>query len=276
MTRLGIGVPTFNRAEQLARTLAAIARYTTAPHEVLVADDGSTDGTLPFLRRERIPHVAGRNRGIAWNKNRLLYVLREIRRCDVIILIEDDVMPCAPGWERPWVEAALAHGHVNYAIAWLRDGVLSGAGTPADPFVSEGLSGQCSAFSRTALRAAGYLDTRFRGYGFEHAEHSYRLARAGFGGSVAPNRFYLIESALDIAPLPSTSTEISFRANTEAQNVVGMDTSIYRRPWRSEAEWRALTGEAWAAAHLSGGRLLNRARLLRAALRQWSQMRREG
>jgi hypothetical protein len=44
-------IPTRNRKDQLGETLAAIFRQ-TIPLEVIVLDDGSTDGTKPMVRRE--------------------------------------------------------------------------------------------------------------------------------------------------------------------------------------------------------------------------------
>jgi glycosyltransferase involved in cell wall biosynthesis len=250
--------------------LAAIARYTTTPHELVVADDGSTDDTGALLRRMRTPHVHGSNRGIAWNKNRLLYCLREIRRCDVMILIEDDTVPCAPGWERVWIDAAGRWGHANLAASGLDEGFISGSGSAADPLVSNLVSGQCAVFSRKALMAVGYMDTRFRRYGYEHTEHSYRLLRAGFGGLTEPNRFYLVRSDLTIRPVESSMTEEDLAANREIQHrVVGHDTTLYRHPWRSPEERATLQLEMLQARFLKGGRLATGRRLAQLRVRGW-------
>lgn len=53
--KLGLGVTTYNRAARLAQTLDAIGRHTATPHEIMVADDGSSDGTPDLLRRHRDP-----------------------------------------------------------------------------------------------------------------------------------------------------------------------------------------------------------------------------
>ena len=44
--------------------------------------------------------VTGRNMGIAWNKNRALFLLGAIAQCDVVILLEDDSFPTSDGWDR--------------------------------------------------------------------------------------------------------------------------------------------------------------------------------
>ncbi|HUB46249.1 MAG TPA: glycosyltransferase [Acetobacteraceae bacterium] len=181
---LGIGIVTYNREQVLAETLDRVQRHTTHPRVVVaVADDGSTDGTLEMLRTRQVLTVTGRNTGVAWNKNRALFVLFVLQRCDVVILLEDDAYPSRDGWQAEWIEAARRWGHVNVAADWLRESFISGAGTLDDPIISHQLTAQCAVFSREAIIFGGYFDTRFRGYGHEHVEHSWRLMRMGYGGS---------------------------------------------------------------------------------------------
>ncbi|MEL7453096.1 MAG: glycosyltransferase [Pseudomonadota bacterium] len=42
-------IPTFNRAALLAETVAAVRSQSRAPDEIVIVDDGSTDGTLALL-----------------------------------------------------------------------------------------------------------------------------------------------------------------------------------------------------------------------------------
>lgn len=252
---LGIGVITYNRCPVLAETLDLVQRHTRHPRTVVaVADDGSTDGTLAMLRERRTLTVTGRNMSIAWNKNRALFLLAELVRCDIVILLEDDSYPERDDWEAEWILAAQRWGHATATPSWLRqEHAVSGSGTVDDPIESEWISAQCAVFSREALLYAGYFDTRFRGYGHEHVEHTCRLLRMGYGpASGQAGKFKSIWGGVGVRPLPSTfeAKEQLAEPNRELATTLLGDTS-YRAPWQSEDEarqFRAEMRQAWPQA----------------------------
>jgi hypothetical protein len=248
--QLGIGIVTYNRKDILADTLDHIMRHTKFPTSaVVVADDGSTDGTLDMLRARQVPTVAGRNMGIAWNKNRVLFALTELLRCDIVILLEDDSYPVRDNWEREWMDAALRWGHVNIAGEWLRSYFVSGAGTAADPILSIRLTAQCAVFSREAILFGGYFDSRFRGYGHEHVEHSRRMVRMGYGGRDQPvegqltTLYSLIWGGIEFHPMRNSwfNADEAERNLQLAQQVMMEQT--YRAPWQNEIEARQFRDE---------------------------------
>ncbi len=249
MSRIGIGIVTYNRLEVLKTTIEKVRGLTLAPAvDWVVADDGSSDGTIAWLRANRVPMVGGVNMGIAWNKNRALFLLSRILACETIILLEDDTYPAEPGWEAPWIEAARRWGHINLAAPGMEHRFQSGAGTPEDPFLCPVATGQCTAFSRESLLFGGYLDSRFKGYGYEHAEHSRRLIRAGYGGiDETPDMtqhvaYRLIRGALVLAETKSYfDAEQVDRNLTLAANIQNEQTP--RAPWRSAAELRQFRAE---------------------------------
>lgn len=250
---VGIGIVTYNRRDLLARTLARVQSHTLAPDAALVvADDGSTDGTQALLRDQRIPVVTGVNRGIAWNKNRALFLLAQLLRCETIILLEDDAHPVRDGWEREWMDAVQRWGHVNYAGEWLRDGFASGAGTPSDPILSRQLTAQCSAYSNLSLAYVGYFHPAFRGYGHEHVEHTRRLIGIGCGGFVdaadAEGRVWyrLIGGGVTVMDSVSYINAEQVEANLQVARPL-MGVIAYRAPWQDEAELRQFRHEMDAA-----------------------------
>lgn len=246
---VGIGIITYNRKDILAKTIERVRRFTRCTDAVmLVADDGSTDGTHEMLRDIRAPVVTGRNMGIAWNKNRALFLLAELLRCEVVILLEDDTAPTTAEWEREWIAAARRWGHVNLAGPWMRDHFISGAGTLDDPVISAMLTAQCAAYSRTALTYGGYFDTRFTGYGHEHVEHSRRLLRAGYGGIESrvqdqeQVRYYLLNGNIAVMPSQSHAPHDGGEQNLRLAQEL-MCQQHYRAPWANEQQMAQLREE---------------------------------
>ncbi len=255
--KLGIGITTFNRRAKLEKCISDVQRFTDQPFRLVIADDGSTDGTEIVCARVGVPLICGRNMGIAWNKNRALCFLHKVVDCDVIILLEDDTHPNHTGWQNDWVAGAKKWGHVNFGGFWFGASSVSGTGEIASPLLSPFLSGQCAAFSREALLVCGFMDPRFKAYGYEHAEHSARLVRAGFGGEMRMTErgqldphFYQLAADLTVASDESYRDEESMAANWIAWTRMYRDP-VYRLPWRTTAEllqlWREIRNAARGA-----------------------------
>jgi hypothetical protein len=244
---VGIGIVTFNRKEILSDTIDQVRALTRKPGAAMVvADDGSSDGTLAMLRDKAVPVITGVNMGIAWNKNRALFLLAHMLGCETVILLEDDTRPYQTGWEAEWMQAAQLWGHVNYAGDWLSEHFLSGAGTVDDPVICPMITAQCTAFSRTALTYGGYFDPRFRGYGHEHVEHTRRMLRVGYGGSEARQTYNMIRGGVTvIASQSHFNPEEEARNLRLAQQIMGQQD--YRAPWANDAEMRQFRSETESA-----------------------------
>lgn len=178
---IGIGVVTYNRLNYLKKVINSIIKNTTSSYFLIVADDGSSDGTKEYLNNIKVPMIGGKNRGIAWNKNRILYSYYQYLPVDNIIMLEDDTLPYLYGWEKLWIESVQKAGYCTYGHPKMASQFLGGSGSPADPFACTGITSQCSAVSRAALEKAGFFDTRFKGYGVEDGEWSTRLRRCNYG-----------------------------------------------------------------------------------------------
>ena len=135
-----------------------------------------------------------------------------------------------------------------------------------------GVSGQLSAFSREAVNHVGYYDTRYRGYGMGHVEHTFRMIRAGYGGEVVtgnagdfdawqlrragatlPSRlpealFYLLRSPIQVADDNSCRHTDS---DAEHRNIRHFSTTVhdqvYRPPWSSDGEMLKFRSEITAS-----------------------------
>jgi glycosyltransferase involved in cell wall biosynthesis len=246
--RLGIGIVTFNRLAYLKKVLASVREKTTGQFEIVVADDGSTDGTKEFLRAEGVRCVTGQNRGVCWNKNRALIAL-ETLNCDPILLLEDDCHPVERGWDVYWRTASAMWGHVCYAHPKLSPWIISGSGRPDDPIVNQKATAQCASASAELLRKIGYYDTRFKGYGVGHAEWTTRAKKAGFGfrrvtlenGQRARANLF-ITGGLVADDAPTFKDKATILRNEKLFEQIKHE-SLYRFPWSTPAQKFALEME---------------------------------
>jgi hypothetical protein len=192
-------VPVRNRRELLRRCLDALGGQTLRDHEVIVVDDGSTDGSgeeaqrdarsgrpVRVLRTPSVGAVAARAAGIRAARGR------------VLAFTDSDCTPTA-GWLAGGVAAIRAGAAVAVGPTW-----------PAGPvrplersLASDGRDGLYATsnvfYERAALEAAGGFDPRagsrlrfrpgrnLRGTGFgEDTLLAWRVIRAGGGTAVCP------------------------------------------------------------------------------------------
>ena len=193
---LSVVIPTHNKVQLLEKTLAALRSQDIGGDgrrwEILVVDDGSTDGTSGFLHtacRERSgenPVVRvihpGRNVGRARARN----LGGRSARGDWLLFLDDDIVAPA-GLVRAHLDLLENNpgcGTIGYAVTEPRlvDGPhfhyldtrgvarLAAGPAPGRYFVT-----QNAAVPREAFLAIGGFDEGFSGYGFEDMELAFRL-----------------------------------------------------------------------------------------------------
>jgi GT2 family glycosyltransferase len=200
-------VPAWNGERWLPGLFASLAAQTQEPAEVIVVDNGSTDGTLRWLAREA-PQARvlaqGRNTGFAVAANRGLLAART----EFVALVNTDVV-LAPGWIEVMAArlaaepgcASVACKMVRLADATIlddcgdvlrRDGVCEQRGhgrrddgrwdTPGEVF---GASAGAALYRRSAVREAGAFDERFFSY-LEDVDLALRLRLSGWKCAYEP------------------------------------------------------------------------------------------
>ena len=91
--RVSVVVPTYNRCNSLRRLLLALVRQTTDDFEVVVVDDGSSDGTPEMVRDLHVGYalrtVTQANAGPAAARNRGV----QEARSELVLFLDDDVVP---------------------------------------------------------------------------------------------------------------------------------------------------------------------------------------
>jgi glycosyltransferase involved in cell wall biosynthesis len=115
MRRLGIIVPTHNRAASLRRTLQSVVSQTYAPPpDILVVNNNSTDDTpavcAEFAPRVRMVHEP--RQGLSYARNTGIEAFGHFAAGDVIAFIDDDV-EATPGWGAALVAAFEAEPSVD-------------------------------------------------------------------------------------------------------------------------------------------------------------------
>jgi glycosyltransferase involved in cell wall biosynthesis len=198
---VSVVVPTRGRAGYLEVTLDSLRSQDAAvPYEVLVVDDGSTDGTRELLDRRQVPSLrfdparglnAARNAGV------------EATSGDLVAFVDDDVQ-VPPGWLRALVQGAEKHPDVDAfggpIRARLEGPVPRGCGREEPPLTTLDLGpedrpaelvwGANMLVRRSAVERVGRFDEEIEGGGDEE-EWLERLRATG--GTV----FYLAEAGLD-------------------------------------------------------------------------------
>jgi hypothetical protein len=185
-------VPTRNRRRLLRDLLDALASQTFTDYEVVVVDDGSTDGSVEEIRSDAaagrpVRLVEGNGQGAV--RARLLGV--ENAHAEFLAFTDDDCVPW-PGWLAEGVRALKAGADVVQGVTRARGQVR-----PLDRTIMvdrhDGLYNTCNVFyRRSAYEKAGGFDTdaaarlnfrpgtAARGLGFgEDALLGWRVRRSG-------------------------------------------------------------------------------------------------
>lgn len=246
---LGLGVITCNRLAHLQACVEGLRSHTRHPYQLVIADDGSHDGSVEWARQQGCPVITGPNRGVAWNKNRALHYFASLTRCDPLFLIEDDSRVWEDGWETEWVAAARRWGQVN----WTPDReIRHGQGAADNPWRTLNFGGQCTVTTRETLQRVGYLDTRFVGYGGGHVEWTRRVARAyAERWGPEPEKVPCLTAHLGALYEDSSFHSRRFLTNRILlERLLASGEPLYRPPWRSPEECEQLSHEVLQAASL--------------------------
>jgi GT2 family glycosyltransferase len=203
---VAVVIVNYNGERLLPDCLAALAAQTLAPGEIVVADNGSRDGSLALLRTHH-RHVRvlelGHNLGFAGGANRGVRATAAPWVC----VLNSDARP-APDWlaelcaaprdERTWalgsVLVSAATGRIEsagdqysaagYAYKLLRDRPLEDL--PAAPYAVFAAPGAAPVFRRDVFDALGGYEERFFLY-YEDVDLAFRAVLAGWHALLVPS-----------------------------------------------------------------------------------------
>src|SRR5262245_20829071 len=202
-TTFSIVLPTLNEGSMLSMTIESIEEHVDATdYEVLVVDDGSTDGSTGRYKRPRNPHVRllrGGGLGVARARN----LGASLARGEYLIFM-DAHCRVSRGWLQYFAEVLSVPGVglAGPSFTKLETPIPRGCGMrwpdyTLDPCWFEPLgeaaaytvpltTGACQAFRRSTFDAIGRYDDGFTRWGFEDVEMCLRAWLLGYVVAVQP------------------------------------------------------------------------------------------
>ncbi|WP_135553102.1 glycosyltransferase family 2 protein [Paenibacillus cymbidii] len=195
--KTSIVIPTCNGNDLLAECIAAIRTHTHTPYELIVVDNGSSDGTTAWCRTQKQLTLVSMpsNRGFpsACNAGLRLAV------GDVLLLMNNDVV-VGRNWLDNLLRALASRADIgmvgpmtNYvsgrqfreadyeSMAQFQQAAESfNRSDPQRWSETKRLVGFCLAFKRELAERIGYLDERFSPGHYEDDDYCYRARRTGY------------------------------------------------------------------------------------------------
>ena len=183
-----IVIPTYNGLDLLQKCLESIETHTPEPHDIIVVDNGSTDGTTEWLTEHRpdvavvaLPENVGYPRGINYGLERATG--------DYIVTLNNDTEVTA-GWLYEMIAVLEADPQCGL-VGPMGDnvsGIQKGEPTRGS-MVTQRLTGFCLLIRRAVVEQLGGLDTRFGLGNYDDDDYclraiirgwTLRIARAAF------------------------------------------------------------------------------------------------
>ncbi|MFY9302553.1 MAG: glycosyltransferase [Atribacterales bacterium] len=199
---------TRNNLEYTKMCLESIRRYTPEPHEIIVVDNGSTDGTIEYLETQEDVKLIknGLNLGFALGNN---LGLREARGEYIVILNNDTLV--TEGWLTRLINSAQSNPQVgivgprsNYVVGvqlvknvpygdnmdamqeFARQWSLENSGRYEEALR---VIGFCMLVKREVIEKIGGFDPYYEAGNFEDDDFCIRAQRAGFKIRIAHDVF---------------------------------------------------------------------------------------
>jgi len=190
--RVSVVVCTYNGSRTISECLDALTRLDYPDYEVIVVDDGSTDGAAAIARRYACRLIQTENRGLSSARNAGLGAATG----EIVAYLDDDASP-DPHWLTYLAATFLSSSHAGVGgpnVAPPGDGPIAEcvARAPGGPVhvlltdrEAEHIPGCNMAFRKACLEAIGGFDPRFRVAG-DDVDVCWRLQERGWTLGFSP------------------------------------------------------------------------------------------
>lgn len=209
--KVSIVILTFNQLEMTRQCLESLEKHTAPGHEVIVVDNGSTDGTPQYLnelcrRKSNMQYIYNdTNLGFSKANNQGI----KVATGDYILLLNNDVL-LTPGWlERmvacaqgdpsvgvvgPCTNNAVGQQVIDTDIEFEDNAIQKFACArlmqkAGNWFETHRIIGFCLLAKREVIDSVGMLDERFGPGGFEDFDFCLRVKQAGYKIMIAEDVF---------------------------------------------------------------------------------------
>ena len=115
---------TYNRLKYLKKTIETYLQTRNPNYDwvIIIADDGSTDGSLEYAKSVAHHVLPHKNRGIHYQTNQILKFCSKMD-FDFAFKMDDDLIFKKPGWDSKYIQASKKTGFdhlVFHDPAWMR------------------------------------------------------------------------------------------------------------------------------------------------------------
>lgn len=241
MERTSIIIPTFNGRELLKNCIYSIKQHTEQPYEIIVVDNGSSDGTVDFCRQEQINFISiVSNLGypIACNKG------MKLASGDTLLLLNNDVI-VSRNWLKNMKRCLYSRRDIgivgpltNYAsgkqqidMPYTNLDEMSLQLNEADSTKWQQVNrivGLCFLFKRELMEKIGLLDERFSPGHYEDDDFCMRARDAGYRIIMAGDVFIFHHGSASFAQQEESKVKQLIERNRHKfMEKWGIDPNVY-------------------------------------------------
>lgn len=248
---VSIIILTFNQLPYTRECIDALLKHTPQTLQIIMVDNGSTDGTVPWLQslavsdgrfclvlnKENLGFAAGCNQGIVKSLGRYIVLLNN----DAVVTPEwlSGLLECHSAVPNAGIVGPLTNSASGIQVVNTPDYNTAGG---IDRFAlqlrarnrfrriqSRRIVGFCMLFERTLSSAIGPLDESFGNGNYEDDDYCLRAAIAGYRNLIAGDVFVHHYGG------------VSFRgAGIDYRKNIAMNSGLFREKWSSPVTDRAL------------------------------------